>query len=115
MVSRSGERSEGQRPLTPSRTPGTPIKPRLARVGTSPSKRDEKPKEEKILKSSAQDVAELKDYVCTKSCQICAREDWLTFEFLVTAIGRLPGERGFRVCLSGTELEYRGDCCGQAN
>lgn len=63
MVSRSGEGSEGQRPLTPSRTPGTPVKPRLARVGTSPSKRDEKPKEDKVLKSSAKDVAELKDYV----------------------------------------------------
>ncbi|KAJ5373418.1 Armadillo-like helical [Penicillium concentricum] len=64
MVARSGEGSEGQpRPLTPSsRTPGTPIKPRLARVGTSPTKREEKPKEDKVLKSSAKDVAELKDY-----------------------------------------------------
>ncbi|KXG52494.1 Armadillo-like helical [Penicillium griseofulvum] len=64
MVARSGEGGEGQpRPLTPSsRTPGTPIKPRLARVGTSPSKREEKPKEDKVLKSSAKDVAELKDY-----------------------------------------------------
>ena len=63
MVSRSGEGNEGPRPLTPSRTPGTPIKPRLTRVGTSPTKRDEKPREEKVLKSSAKDVAELKDYV----------------------------------------------------
>ncbi|KAJ5787271.1 hypothetical protein N7457_002261 [Penicillium paradoxum] len=64
MVARSGEGSEGQpRPLTPSsRTPGTPIKPRLARVGTSPTKREEKPKDDKVLKSSAKDVAELKDY-----------------------------------------------------
>lgn len=62
MVSRS-EVNEGQRPLTPSRTPGTPMKPRLARVQTSPTKRDQKPKEEQPLKSSAKDVAELKDYV----------------------------------------------------
>ena len=65
MVSRSAEGNEGQpRPLTPSsRTPGTPIKPRLARTGTSPTKREEKPKDDKVLKSSAKDVAELKDYV----------------------------------------------------
>jgi hypothetical protein len=63
MVSRS-EVSEGQRPLTPSRTPGTPMKPRLARVQTSPTKlREQKPKEDQPLKSSAKDVAELKDYV----------------------------------------------------
>jgi hypothetical protein len=64
MVSRSAEGNEGQtRPLTPSsRTPGTPIKARLTRVGTSPSKREEKPKDGKV-KSSAKDVAELKDYV----------------------------------------------------
>ncbi|KAJ6000781.1 Cytokinesis protein sepH [Penicillium waksmanii] len=61
MVSRS-EVSEGQRPLTPSRTPGTPMKPRLARVQTSPTKREQKPKEDQPLKSSAMDVAELKDY-----------------------------------------------------
>ncbi|KAJ5320379.1 hypothetical protein PENANT_c010G08384 [Penicillium antarcticum] len=62
MVSRSAEGNEGlSRPLTPSsRTPGTPIKPRLTRVGTSPSKQ-EKPKDDKV-KSSAKDVAELKDY-----------------------------------------------------
>ncbi|CAI7564278.1 unnamed protein product [Penicillium glandicola] len=64
MVARPGEGSEGQpRPLTPSsRTPGTPIKPRLTRVGTSPTKREDKPKDDKVLKSSAKDVAELKDY-----------------------------------------------------
>ncbi|KAJ5745429.1 hypothetical protein N7520_010611 [Penicillium odoratum] len=62
MVSRSGEGNEGSRPLTPSRTPGTPIKPRLARIGTSPAKREEKPREEKVTKSSAKDVAELKDF-----------------------------------------------------
>lgn len=63
MVSRSGDGSEGQRPLTPSRTPGTPMKPRLSRAGTSPSKRDDKSREDKVTKSSAKDVAELKDYV----------------------------------------------------
>ncbi|CAG8918167.1 unnamed protein product [Penicillium salamii] len=64
MVSRSAEGNEGQpRPLTPSsRTPGTPIKPRLTRAGTSPTKREEKPKDDKVVKSSAKDVAELKDY-----------------------------------------------------
>lgn len=63
MVSRSGDGSEGQRPLTPSRTPGTPMKPRLSRAGTSPSKREEKARDDKASKSSAKDVAELKDYV----------------------------------------------------
>ncbi|EPS31176.1 hypothetical protein PDE_06131 [Penicillium oxalicum 114-2] len=62
MVSRSGEASEGQRPLTPSRTPGTPLKPRLTRAGTSPVKRDDKLREEKGPKTSAKDIAELKDY-----------------------------------------------------
>ncbi|KAJ5191072.1 Cytokinesis protein sepH [Penicillium cinerascens] len=52
----------GSAPLTPSRTPGTPLKPRLARVQTSPNKREEKNKEDKVYKSSAKDVAELKDY-----------------------------------------------------
>ncbi|KAJ5238571.1 Cytokinesis protein sepH [Penicillium chermesinum] len=61
MVTRS-DGSEGQRPITPSRTPGTPVKPRLTRVGTSPSKRDQKPKDDNVVKSSAKDVAELKDY-----------------------------------------------------
>ncbi|KAJ5281472.1 Cytokinesis protein sepH [Penicillium angulare] len=46
MVSCFGEGNEGPRPLTPSGRP-----------------RDEKPKDEKVLKSSAMDVAELKDYV----------------------------------------------------
>ncbi|KAJ5081519.1 hypothetical protein NUU61_009783 [Penicillium alfredii] len=63
MVSWFNDGSEGHpRPLTPSRAPGSPMKPRLSRVGTSPSKRDEKPKDDKVLKSSAKDVAELKDY-----------------------------------------------------
>lgn len=66
MVARSGDGSEGQRPLTPSRTPGTPMKPRLSRVGTSPSKREDKTRDDKVSKSSAKDVAELKDYVRTK-------------------------------------------------
>lgn len=83
MVARPGEGTEGQpRPLTPSsRTPGTPIKPRLARVGTSPTKREEKPKEDKVLKSSAKDVAELKDYVwiwCPVSPQ---NMDWAKADF----------------------------------
>ncbi|EKV19604.1 Serine-threonine kinase SepH [Penicillium digitatum] len=64
MVARPGEGTEGQpRPLTPSsRTAGAPIKPRLTRAGTSPTKREEKPKDDKVLKSSAKDVAELTDY-----------------------------------------------------
>ncbi|CAL5873903.1 uncharacterized protein PFLUO_LOCUS8186 [Penicillium psychrofluorescens] len=64
MVSRSHEGGEGQaRPLTPSsRTPGSPVKPRLPRLATSPSKRGERYKEETVAKSSAKDVAELKDY-----------------------------------------------------
>jgi len=63
MVSRSGDGGEGQRPITPSRMAGTPLKPRLPRVQTSPNKREEKTKEDKVYKSSAKDVAELKDYV----------------------------------------------------
>lgn len=89
MVSRSAESNEGQpRPLTPSsRTPGTPIKPRLTRVGTSPSKRDEKPKDDKALKSSAKDVAELKDYVWVlprmidrvdADLVVCDNSNWVT-------------------------------------
>ncbi|OQD77208.1 hypothetical protein PENDEC_c003G01810 [Penicillium decumbens] len=62
MVSRSGDGGEGQRPITPSRMAGTPLKPRLPRVQTSPNKREEKTKEDKVYKSSAKDVAELKDY-----------------------------------------------------
>jgi hypothetical protein len=103
MVSRSSEANEGQRPLTPSRTPGTPMKPRLARVSTSPTKRDEKPKEDKVLKSSAKDVAELKDYVClTPGCRLSSRarilEEMLTTGFLsnsnwVIVWGKAPSGR----------------------
>lgn len=51
------------------------MKPRLARVSTSPTKRDEKPKEDnKVLKSSAKDVAELKDYVCLAQGVVSRRE-----------------------------------------
>jgi hypothetical protein len=120
MVSRSSEASEGPRPLTPSRTPGTPMKPRLARVSTSPTKRDEKPKEDKVLKSSAKDVAELKDYVCLAQRVVSCREpgyweELLTKGFSPIAIGRLPGERRLRIGLSSVELEYRGDCCSETN
>lgn len=124
MVSRSGEASEGQRPLTPSRTPGTPIKPRLTRVGTSPTKRDEKrdekPKEDKVLKSSAKDVAELKDYVCVIQAVVSrlVPAQWresLTRGFPPIAIGRLPGQRRLWIGLSSIELEYWGDCGGEAN
>jgi hypothetical protein len=68
------------------------MKPRLARVSTSPTKRDEKPKEDKVLKSSAMDVAELKDYVCLGpgSC-LSSRarifEEMLTKGFSPIAIG----------------------------
>lgn len=61
MVSRSGEGNEGPPPS--SRTPGTPAKARVAKPGSSPSKREEKPGEGRVVKSSAKDVAELKDYV----------------------------------------------------
>ncbi|KAJ5907875.1 Cytokinesis protein sepH [Penicillium taxi] len=61
MAFRSGDGNEGQRPPTPSR-PGSPMKPRLRRISTSPSKRDDKPKDEKVIKSSAKDVAELTDF-----------------------------------------------------
>ncbi|KAJ6164224.1 Cytokinesis protein sepH [Penicillium chermesinum] len=52
----------GSGPSPPPGPPGTPVKPRLTRVGTSPSKRDQKPKDDNVVKSSAKDVAELKDY-----------------------------------------------------
>ena len=57
MVSRSGE-SSGARPIPP-RTAVSPNKPRVSRIGTSPTKRDDR-----MGKTSAKDVAELKDYVC---------------------------------------------------
>ncbi|KAL5342521.1 cytokinesis protein sepH [Aspergillus crustosus] len=60
MVSRSNEGPEGAAPI--SRTPGTPAKGRLTRLGSSPTKRDEKPKDERMGKTSAKDVAELKDF-----------------------------------------------------
>ncbi|GAQ07840.1 cytokinesis protein sepH [Aspergillus lentulus] len=60
MVSRSSEGNEGPPPS--SRTPGTPAKARVAKLGSSPSKRDEKSGEGRVVKSSAKDVAELKDY-----------------------------------------------------
>ncbi|PLB38973.1 serine/threonine-protein kinase [Aspergillus candidus] len=59
MVSRASEAGEG--PL-PSKRPGTPVKSRLARPGSSPSKREDRPRDERVSKSSAKDVAELKDY-----------------------------------------------------
>ncbi|KAN0085184.1 hypothetical protein V8E54_001651 [Elaphomyces granulatus] len=55
MVSRSNEGAEA--PPHRSRTPGTPGKTRPARLGTSPTK-----KEDRGSKSSAKDVSELKDY-----------------------------------------------------
>ncbi|KAL4937968.1 hypothetical protein BDV06DRAFT_202010 [Aspergillus oleicola] len=61
MVSRSNEGPEGHAPAS-SRTPGTPAKGRLTRLGSSPTKRDEKPKDDRMGKTSAKDVAELKDY-----------------------------------------------------
>ncbi|KAL4921193.1 hypothetical protein BDW62DRAFT_175117 [Aspergillus aurantiobrunneus] len=60
MVSRSNEGPEGHPPA--SRTPGPPPKARLSRLGSSPSKRDEKAKDDRMGKTSAKDVAELKDY-----------------------------------------------------
>ncbi|KAL4809074.1 hypothetical protein BDV18DRAFT_133918 [Aspergillus unguis] len=60
MVSRSNEGPEGPHPA--SRAPGAPAKGRLTRLGSSPSKRDEKPKDDRMGKTSAKDVAELKDY-----------------------------------------------------
>lgn len=55
MVPRSSDGDEAQPPA--SRTPGTPAKSRHPRPGTSTGK------EERTSKSSAKDVAELKDYV----------------------------------------------------
>ncbi|KKK13913.1 hypothetical protein P175DRAFT_0467267 [Aspergillus ochraceoroseus IBT 24754] len=60
MVSRSNEGAEGLPPS--SKTPGTPAKARLTRLGSSPSKREEKTKDDRMIKSSAKDVAELKDF-----------------------------------------------------
>ncbi|KAF9887841.1 hypothetical protein FE257_009501 [Aspergillus nanangensis] len=61
MVSRSNEGGEG--PLPPSsKAPNPPTKSRLSRLGSSPSKREEKTRDDRVIKSSAKDVAELKDY-----------------------------------------------------
>ncbi|KAH8428801.1 serine/threonine-protein kinase [Aspergillus melleus] len=60
MVSRANEGNEGPPPS--SKTPNTPAKTRIARLGSSPSKREDKAKDDRVIKSSAKDVAELKDY-----------------------------------------------------
>ncbi|KAL4785775.1 hypothetical protein BJX76DRAFT_323613 [Aspergillus varians] len=60
MVSRSNEGAEGHPPA--SRMASTPAKGRLTRLGSSPAKREEKQKDERMGKTSAKDVAELKDY-----------------------------------------------------
>ncbi|OJJ44762.1 hypothetical protein ASPZODRAFT_2111795 [Penicilliopsis zonata CBS 506.65] len=60
MVSRSTEVADTH-PLPSSHTPNTPSKSRMARLGSSPSKRDDKDNN-KMIKSSAKDVSELKDY-----------------------------------------------------
>lgn len=117
MVVRPGEGSEGQRPLTPSRTPGTPMKPRLARVGTSPSKRDQKPKEENMVKSSAKDVAELKDYVWPEpSTSGPPMWGWAYANGLFRiAIGRLLGKGSIWICIPCAELEHWRDSRGEAD
>ncbi|PWY86240.1 cell division control protein 15, cdc15 [Aspergillus heteromorphus CBS 117.55] len=61
MVSRASDASEGPQP--PSKVQGTPAKTRLTRLNTSPAKREDKAKDDRVIKSSAKDVAELKDYV----------------------------------------------------
>ncbi|PLB54391.1 cytokinesis protein sepH [Aspergillus steynii IBT 23096] len=60
MVSRSNEGNEGPPPF--SKATNTPAKTRIARLGSSPSKREDKAKDDRVIKSSAKDVAELKDY-----------------------------------------------------
>ncbi|KAE8147123.1 cytokinesis protein sepH [Aspergillus avenaceus] len=60
MVSRCSEGSEGPPPS--SKPPSTPAKARLARLGSSPAKREEKTRDDRMGKTSAKDVAELKDY-----------------------------------------------------
>ncbi|KAI9042572.1 serine/threonine-protein kinase [Aspergillus affinis] len=60
MVSRANEGNEGPPPS--SKTPNAPAKARIARLGTSPSKKEDKAKNDRVIKSSAKDVAELKDY-----------------------------------------------------
>lgn len=67
MVTRTSEAAEAPPPARPSSraaaAPGTPTKPRLGRLNTSPNKREEKTREDRGAKTSAKDVAELKDYV----------------------------------------------------
>ena len=71
MVTRTSEAAEAPPPVRPfsraappaAAAPGTPTKPRLGRLNTSPTKREEKNKEDRGAKTSAKDVAELKDYV----------------------------------------------------
>lgn len=63
MVSRSNEGNEGPPPF--SKATNTPAKTRIAKIGSSPSKREDKAKDDRVIKSSAKDVAELKDYVWT--------------------------------------------------
>ncbi|KAL4906435.1 hypothetical protein BDW74DRAFT_150347 [Aspergillus multicolor] len=60
MVSRSNEGPDG--PYPAPRTSAAPAKGRLTRLGSSPSKRDERTKDDRMGKTSAKDVAELKDY-----------------------------------------------------
>lgn len=61
MVSRSNDGGEG--PPPPSSKPSAaPARSRLSRLGSSPSKREDKRGEDRVVKSSAKDVAELKDY-----------------------------------------------------
>ncbi|KAL3481578.1 hypothetical protein BJX99DRAFT_218537 [Aspergillus californicus] len=59
MVSRSNEGAEGHPAV--SRTSGIPAKARLTRLNSSPSKQ-EKHKDDRMGKTTAKDVAELKDY-----------------------------------------------------
>ncbi|KAE8413909.1 hypothetical protein BDV36DRAFT_267027 [Aspergillus pseudocaelatus] len=61
MVSRCSGGIEGPPPS--SKPQSAPAKARLARLGSSPSKRDDRPKDERVAKTTAKDVAELKDYV----------------------------------------------------
>jgi len=72
MVSRTSELAEAapQRPSSRAAAvaaaaapPGTPTKPRLSRLGSSPTKREDKSRDDRGPKTSAKDVAELKDYV----------------------------------------------------
>lgn len=69
MVSRTSELGEAPPPQRPSSRaaaaapPGTPTKPRLSRLGSSPTKREDKSRDDRGPKTTAKDVAELKDYV----------------------------------------------------